>query len=133
MSTQAATEVETEAPTEYPVELQASLDDAAKDVRERILHLLKVYPYISRSMIQVGLSPALPPKLWDPVLQQLVNEKAVQHVETQAQTPAGRTLTKGIYYLPEYPFPPVTTAQLEDLADQAKSEIEVEEDAFRDE
>lgn len=109
--------VPAQSPENQPMELGSSLDDAAEDVRERILHLLDIYPYVSRAMIQTGLSPALPPKLWDPVLQHLVNTKEVVYLEIQATTPGGRSLSKGIYHLPKYPYPVVTCAQLELMAD----------------
>lgn len=93
--------------------MQESLDDAVSDVRAKIIHLLEVFPYISRAMIQTGLSPALPPKLWDPVLQQLVTEKVVQYIEVTTTTPGGRVLTKGIYHLPKFPYPVITVEEYE--------------------
>lgn len=112
------------AETSQPMELGSSLDDAAEDVKARILHLLDIYPYISRAMIQTGLSPALPPKLWDPVLQHLVNTGEISHVEIQATTPGGRALSKGIYHLPKFPYPVVTCAQLELLIAEAQIEVD---------
>lgn len=82
------------------------LSPAAQDQRLKILHLLETFPYISRAMIQVGLGPALPPKLWDPILANLVETHEVSFVEVNVTTPSGRALVKGIYHLPTYPYPP---------------------------
>ena len=83
------------------------LEEALDEVKAKLMHLLEVYPYISRAMIQTGLSPALPPKIWDPILQGAVEAKEICYVEIQAESPNGRTLTKGIYHLPRFPYPPV--------------------------
>lgn len=82
------------------------LSPAEQDQRLKILHLLETFPYISRAMIQVGLGPALPPKLWDPILANLVEQKEICFVEINVTTPSGRALVKGIYHLPMYPYPP---------------------------
>ena len=82
------------------------LSPAAQDQRLKILHLLETFPYISRAMIQVGLGPALPPKLWDPILANLVETQEVSFVEVNVTTPSGRALVKGIYHLPTFPYPP---------------------------
>lgn len=78
-----------------------------QDIRNKIIFLLEVFPYLARSMIQVGLSPALPPKLWDPILGSMVDEGAVCKVDVVTTNPGNRTLTKTIYHLPQFPYPPV--------------------------
>jgi len=87
-----------------PDEVVTTVDE---DIQAKILALLEVYPYVSRSMIQTGLGPALPPKLWDPILKALVDTEQVCFREvTAASIPTGRSLTKGIYHLPKFPYPP---------------------------
>lgn len=90
----------------------SSLDEALEDVGSKILHILEVTPYLTRAQIQVSLGPALPPKIWDPVLQELVKEDKIYSVERSTQTPSGRNLVKTIYHLPTFPYPPVAVAQL---------------------
>lgn len=89
------------------------------ETRDRIMYLLEVYPYVSRAMIQVGLSPACPPALWDPILQDLVARGSVLITTVNTKTPKDRNLTKDIYHLPTYPYPPVTLRQLEIAEDLA--------------
>ena len=84
-----------------------ALSPAEQDQRLKILHLLETFPYISRAMIQVGLGPALPPKLWDPILANLVETKEICFVEVNVTTPSGRSLVKGIYHLPSFSYPPL--------------------------
>ncbi len=85
---------------------------AVEDVRIKILHNLEVYPYLSRAMIQTGLGPAMPPRLWDPVLEDLIIRGEIMVVEKTVTSPGGRALTKQIYHLPTYPYPPVGLAEL---------------------
>jgi hypothetical protein len=85
--------------------LSASLHEAADDVKAEIIQLLETYPYVSRSMIQVGLGPACPPKLWGPVLQALVDSGEVKLENMPVTTPKGRTLNKVIMHLKKFPWP----------------------------
>ncbi len=91
------------------------LEEALDEVKAKLMHLLEVYPYISRAMIQTGLSPALPPKIWDPILQGAVDAGEICYVAIQSESPNGRTLTKGIYHLPRFPYPPVSLKEYEGL------------------
>lgn len=103
-------------PATEPQGGEPAVESLAHDVRAKILFLLETYPFISRSMIQVGLSPALPPKLWDPILQSLVTEGSVIYVEVQATNPGNRTLVKGVYHLPKYQYPPETQLTMAEIA-----------------
>ncbi len=93
----------------------SQLGEALDEVKAKLMHLLEVYPYISRAMIQTGLSPALPPKIWDPILQGAVDAGEICYVAIQSESPNGRTLTKGIYHLPRFPYPPVSLKEYEGL------------------
>lgn len=86
---------------------------AMDDVKARILHTLEIFPYISRSMIQVALGPGLSPKFWDGPLSALVDEGRIKLVETVIASPGGRALNKVIYHLPCYPYPPVKVQEVE--------------------
>ena len=52
--------------------------DPTEQVKIKIVHLLSIYPTISRSMLQVGLGPGLQPMFWDPALTELTKEGFVQ-------------------------------------------------------
>lgn len=101
-------------PEELTVDVEAVVEAEGEtvqdDTREKILFILGIYPYISRSMIQVALGPGLPPKLWDPVLAGMVDKKEVCHCWENVTAPNGRASTKGVYYLPSFPYPPTKLA-----------------------
>lgn len=62
-------------------------------IRERLIHVLHIYPGISPSMLQVGIGTAISPKMWHPVMDQLKAEGLVKETEVMAQAPNGRDLT----------------------------------------
>ncbi len=62
-------------------------------IKDKIVHVLTVYPNISRSMLQVGIGPAISPKMWHPILQLLKNEGRVVENEEEAKGPTGRDQT----------------------------------------
>lgn len=59
-------------------------------VRERIRHVLAIYPRVSRSMLQVGIGTSMPPVLWKPVLDKMIEDGEVTSQNTSYATPAGR-------------------------------------------
>lgn len=61
-----------------------------QDIREKIVHLLSIYPIISPTMLQGGLGPYVKPKDWRPVLAQLIDEGIVQQVQETHLSPGGR-------------------------------------------
>lgn len=65
----------------------------AEDIRERILHVLCVYPILSPSMLQTGLGTSLSPVSWRPVLDCLMREGLVKQSTTVKLTPSGRNYT----------------------------------------
>lgn len=58
-----------------------------KEVRERILHTLSVYPKISPTMLQVALGTSTRPALWHPVLDQLIEENLVEKIQVRPSSP----------------------------------------------
>lgn len=65
-------------------------------VRELIIHLLRIYPVVSPTMLQAGLGPYVKPTVWRPVLQALEEEGIVKEDQETLITPRGRynTYTK---------------------------------------
>lgn len=84
------------------------INDVILATTGKIISLLETFPYISRTMIQVGLSPALPPKLWSPILDELVEKGEILKHSLPVTNNEGRTTTKVVYHLPKFPYPPVT-------------------------
>lgn len=100
---------EVEAGAEVAETIEATVEG---DVSEKILHTLQTYPYLSRAMIQVALGPALPPKLWAPILGDLLRTNQICYVKETVEAPSGRSLVKGIYHLPSFPYPPVNSVTM---------------------
>lgn len=59
----------------------------------RIMKVLSIYPRISPTMLQVGIGPQIPPRLWHPVLEKLVLENTVQREYITTDSQAGRFKT----------------------------------------
>ncbi len=59
-------------------------------IRDKILHILKIYPIISPTMLQGGLGPYMRPRQWRPILEQLVREGKVEETQESLQTHTGR-------------------------------------------
>lgn len=66
------------------------------EIETRILHLLKIYPIISPTMLQSGLGPSTKPAQWRPVLVDLLARGKVIEESQSMQTPSERynTYTK---------------------------------------
>ena len=58
-------------------------------IREKIAHVLTIFPIISRTMLNVGIGTAIPPALWKPVLQGMIDEGIVLVDTIQCETPNG--------------------------------------------
>lgn len=67
-----------------------------EEIQRKIIHLLRIYPVISPTMLQAGLGPSVKPDTWRPALDHLVSGGRVVEAQQSAQTPAGRynTYTK---------------------------------------
>lgn len=65
-------------------------------IEKKILHLLKVYPLISHTMLQGGLGPQYKPVDWRPVLRRLLKEGKIIEEQDSMETPFERynTYTK---------------------------------------
>lgn len=61
-----------------------------KLVREKIVHVLSIYPCISPTMLQLGIGTGLPPDLWHPVLDAMLKENSVSKTQVRAIAPSGR-------------------------------------------
>ena len=79
--------------------------DAQDYYRQRILHVLEVFPFLSASMIHVGIGTASPTPIWKPVLQDLVNSGEVTVTEISANAPSDRRLAYSIYHLSTRAYP----------------------------
>ena len=71
-------------------------DTTNGEIETRILHLLRIYPVISPTMLQSGLGPSTKPAQWRPVLVDLIANGKVLEQQESMQTPSERynTYTK---------------------------------------
>ena len=60
------------------------------EVRSRIEHVLKIYPVLSFTMLQVGLGTGFRPIFWRPVLNEMIQDGTVRHWEEMRAGPTGR-------------------------------------------
>ena len=65
-------------------------------VERRIIHLLKIYPGISPTMLQAALGPKTKPQTWRPALKRLLEQGVVEQEFVVAESPMERynTYTK---------------------------------------
>lgn len=70
-----------------------SKEESPESIRERILHVLSVYPIISPTMLQVGLGTNIQAASWRPVLEELIAEGTVKQGTRVVKTPSGRHYT----------------------------------------
>lgn len=70
-------------------------------VRDKILHALEIFPFISNSMIHMAIGTSTPTMLWKPILEQLVKDGAILETTITAKSPLDRQQTYTIYHLPK--------------------------------
>ncbi len=75
-------------------------EQEAQEIEAKILHLLRIYPIISPTMLQGGLGPYTKPAIWRPVLNQLIKDGKVIETQESRQTPAERYNTYSRLQLP---------------------------------
>ncbi len=59
-------------------------------IQEHIVHILKIFPKISPSMLHITLGSSLPKAIWNPILEDLIKNNIVQKHSTSKQAPNGR-------------------------------------------
>ncbi len=76
--------------------MDANEQTKALEIETRIVHLLRIYPVISPTMLQSGLGPSTKPAHWRPVLVDLISRGKVIEEQESMQTPRERynTYTK---------------------------------------
>ncbi len=66
------------------------MSEAEEMIREKITHVLSIYPKLSPSMLQTGIGTSMPPFLWRPVLLDLISKSIVKMEEEVREAPSGR-------------------------------------------
>lgn len=65
-------------------------------IEDKILHVLKHFPRVSPSMLQISLGSGIPTALWHPVLEKLIKEGMVHRTQKSVTSPSGRVEAKTI-------------------------------------
>lgn len=86
------------------MEVEEKVDAGAELIKARILHVLSVFPFLSQSMINVGIGTSIPSKLWQPVLEELLADGSITKTAINAQSPSDRSQTYTIYHLSRNPY-----------------------------
>jgi len=85
--------------TDTNFDLTDDMAQVIEQTRERILHALEIFPFISGSMLNQAIGTSTPTKLWKPILEQLVTEGKVSETLIHAKTPTGRAQTYTVLHL----------------------------------
>ena len=80
-------------------ELSDDMAQVIEQTRERILHALEIFPFISGSMLNQAIGTSTPTKLWKPLLEQLIAEGKVKETHIHAKSPTGRAQTYTVIHL----------------------------------
>jgi hypothetical protein len=70
--------------------LEGEVLDSEKTIRDKIIHVLTIYPRISTSMLQIGVGTSLMPGLWKPILQGMIQEGIIIQERKIFKTPTDR-------------------------------------------
>ncbi len=81
-------------------EKQSDLTQEMEVIKTKILHLLKIYPVISPTMLQSALGPSTKPTKWRPCLKRLIDSGEVIEEQESMQTPTERYNTYSKLSLP---------------------------------
>jgi hypothetical protein len=68
--------------------------------RAKILLALEIYPFLSASMLNMGIGTSTSGDLWKPILQGLIDEGVVLRTDKNFKNSSGRTQSYTIYHLP---------------------------------
>ena len=90
------------AETETPA-VEGALEEI-RMLRDKILFSLELYHFLSKSMIHQAVGTATSRRLWDPVLDALIQEGLIECTTLEAKTPLGRNQTFTIYHLSTRPY-----------------------------
>jgi hypothetical protein len=92
MTDEPETEIDTPAEEDFVPVTEALI--AAK-----IINTLMIYPFLSNSMLQVGIGTAISPKMWRPVLDKFLKDGIIVETKRTVRSPLHRDLEHKILQL----------------------------------
>ena len=79
--------------------------DYKENLRQKIIHTLMIFPFVSRSMLHLGIGTAQMTALWKPILQEMVDSGEVIQTDVYAAGP-NRGQAHTLYHLPSNVYEP---------------------------
>jgi hypothetical protein len=77
--------------------------DTEQTIRDKIVHVMSIYPRISVSMLQIGVGTSLMPALWKPLLAKMIQDGQILEERKTYRTPSDRQQSYTILSLnPDY-------------------------------
>lgn len=58
--------------------------------KQKILHVLGIYPRLSPSMIQIGIGPSIPSAVWKPIMEKMIEDGTLKRENLSLKGPTGR-------------------------------------------
>ena len=80
-------------------EITDDMAQVIEQTRERILHSLAIFPFLSSSLLHMSIGTSTSHKLWKPLLEDLLEEGKVVETVITAKSATGRQQTYTIYHL----------------------------------
>lgn len=74
-------------------------EETSVAIRDKIIHVLKIYPKLSPSMLHIALGTSLPTSIWRPVLEEMIAECVVLSNNETHEAPSGRNQTYNVLTL----------------------------------
>jgi hypothetical protein len=65
--------------------------DIFTSMKDKIIHVLTIYPKVSPTMLQVGIGTGISPDIWHPVIERLMIDGIVEKTQVSSPTPKGRS------------------------------------------
>jgi EAL domain-containing protein (putative c-di-GMP-specific phosphodiesterase class I) len=66
------------------------LSEADRVFREKILHVLGIYPKLGRHHLQISLGTSVPASVWKPVLDAMIRDGTLKEETIPSESPSGR-------------------------------------------
>lgn len=96
-------------------EAEDSYSKVQQKVRDKITHLLTIYPFLQPSMIHMGIGTSTPSELWKPILDSLKADGVIQESTVLTENAEGRKMSCTILHLTQNTY---TYNKVQEFPDQ---------------
>jgi hypothetical protein len=84
--------------------LLSGVDQELQLLRDKILFVLEIFPFLTLSHIHISIGTATSRRLWAPILDQLLEEGKIKLTTLHAKTPLERNQTFKVYHLSSHEY-----------------------------